>query len=91
MRSLDETLHVLEEELRSVESALSEPDVASDLVRLRDLSRRHKQLAEINAAWIELKGVQSDLATAKEMFNESTGDDRELWRCLLYTSPSPRD
>ena len=80
MRSLDETLHVLEEELRSVESALSEPDVASDLVRLRDLSRRHKQLAEINAAWIELKGVQSDLATAKEMFNESTGDDRELWR-----------
>jgi len=80
VRSLDETLHVLEEELRSVESALSEPDVASDLVRLRDLSRRHKQLAEINAAWIELKGVQSDLATAKEMFNESTGDDRELWR-----------
>jgi peptide chain release factor 1 len=80
VRSLDETLHALEEELRSVETALAQPDVAADLARLRDLSRRHKQLAEINAAWNELKSVQSDLATAKEMFNESSGDDRELWR-----------
>ena len=80
MRSLDETLAALEEELRSVETALAQPDVASDLARLRDLSRRHKQLAEINVAWNELKGVQSDLATARDMFNESSGDDRELWR-----------
>ena len=80
MRSLDETLQSLEEELRSVESSLAQPDVASDLARLRDLSRRHKQLAEINQAWNELKAVRSDLETAKEMFNESSGDDRELWR-----------
>jgi peptide chain release factor 1 len=80
VRSLNETLQALEEELRSVETALAQPDVASDLARLRDLSRRHKQLAEINAAWNELKGVQSDIATARDMFNESTGEDRELWR-----------
>ena len=80
MRSLDETLQSLEEELRSVESSLAQPDVASDLARLRDLSRRHKQLAEINQAWNELKAVRSDLETANEMFNESSGDDRELWR-----------
>jgi len=80
VRSLEETLQVLEEELGSVEEALGQPDVASDLTRLRELSRRHKQLAEINAAWRELKGVRSDLATAKEMFNESTGEDRDLWR-----------
>jgi len=80
VRSLEETLQVLEEELGSVEEALGQPDVASDLTRLRELSRRHKQLAEINAAWRELKGIRSDLATAKEMFNESTGEDRDLWR-----------
>ena len=45
MRSLDETLAGLEEELRSVEQALADPDVASDLARLRDLSKRHKELA----------------------------------------------
>ncbi len=80
MRSLEETLQVLEEELGSVEEALGQPDVASDLTRLRELSRRHKQLAEINVAWRELKGIRSDLATAKEMFNESAGEDRDLWR-----------
>jgi peptide chain release factor 1 len=80
VRSIDETLNALQDELRSVESALSEPDVASDLNRLRDLSRRHKELAEINNAWNELKAAQSDLDTAKEMFNETSGDDREQWR-----------
>jgi protein subunit release factor A len=64
VRSIDETLNVLQDELRSVEAQLSEPDVASDLKRLRDLSRRHKELAQINDAWTELKAAQSDFATA---------------------------
>ncbi|MDH2903838.1 MAG: peptide chain release factor 1 [Actinomycetota bacterium] len=80
MRSLDDTLAALEDELRSVETALAQPDVAADLTRLRDLSRRHKELAEINAAWVALKSVREDLATAREMFTESSGDDREQWR-----------
>jgi len=80
VRSLDETLAGLEEELRSVEQALADPDVASDLARLRDLSKRHKELAEINEAWRELTAVRDDLATAKEMFNDSDGADREAWR-----------
>ena len=80
MRSLDETLNVLQDELHTVEAALAAPDIASDLTRLRDLSRRHKELAEINNAWQQLKAVQEDLATAKEMFNDSSGDEREQWR-----------
>ena len=80
MRSLDETLNVLQSELHSVETQLSEPDVASDLTRLRDLSRRHKELNEINVAWLELQGARDDLATAREMFNETEGADRESWR-----------
>ena len=80
MRSLDETLDALEAEFHTVESALAEPDVAKDLTRLRDLSRRHKDLAEINAAWVALRGAREDLETAREMFNESAGDDREQWR-----------
>jgi len=80
VRSVDDTLNALQDELRIVEASLAEPDVASDLTRLRDLSRRHKELSEINVAWNELKAVQEDYATAKEMFNESSGDDREQWR-----------
>lgn len=80
MRSLNETLTALQEELRTVEAALAQPDVASDLTRLRDLSRRHKELAEINQAWLELTAVQADMVTAKDMLNESSGDEREQWR-----------
>jgi len=80
VRSLDETLNVLQSEFHSVEAQLSEPDVASDLTRLRDLSRRHKELSEINVAWVDLQGARDDLATAREMFNESDGADRESWR-----------
>ncbi len=80
MRSLDETLDALAGELRAVETALADPDVAQDLGRLRDLSRRYKELAEINVAWVQLRGARADAATAREMFNESAGDDRELWR-----------
>ena len=80
MRSLDETLQALADELRVVEAQLAEPDVANDLVRLRDLSRRHKELSEINVAWTSLQSAREDLATAREMFNESEGADRESWR-----------
>jgi peptide chain release factor 1 len=80
VRSLDETLAALEAELHTVEAQLSEPDVASDLTRLRDLSRRHKELSEINVAWVDLKSAQDDLATAREMFNDAEGSDREAWR-----------
>jgi peptide chain release factor 1 len=80
VRSLDETCAALQTELHTVEAQLSEPDVASDLTRLRDLSRRHKELSEINVAWLELKSAQDDLATARDMFNETDGQDREAWR-----------
>jgi peptide chain release factor 1 len=80
VRSLDQTLSLLQDELRNVEVQLAEPDVASDLTRLRDLSRRHKELNDINIAWLALQGAREDLNTAREMFNETEGQDRELWR-----------
>jgi peptide chain release factor 1 len=80
VRSLDQTLSLLQDELRNVEVQLAEPDVASDLTRLRDLSRRHKELNDINIAWLALQGARDDLNTAREMFNETEGQDRELWR-----------
>ncbi|MBU6233676.1 MAG: peptide chain release factor 1 [Acidobacteria bacterium] len=80
MRSLNDTIAALSAELVDVEAALAEPNVASDVKRLRDLSRRHKELAEITAAWSALESARADLETAKEMLTESVGDDRELWR-----------
>jgi len=80
VRSLDETLGVLADELRVVETELAAPDVAKDLKRLRDLSRRHKELAEINSAWLALRAARDDLSSTREMFNDASGEDREQWR-----------
>ncbi len=91
MRSLDETLKALQDELRVVEAQLSEPDVANDLKRLRDLSRRHKELSEINDAWTELKTAEEDVKTAREMFNETEGADREAWREELNSAEARVD
>ena len=80
MRPIDEIIAGLRDELNTIETSLAEPDVASDLGRLRDLSKRHKELSEIVTAWDQLRAARDDLATARDMFNETAGDDREQWR-----------
>ncbi len=74
---LDARLDALEEELGDVESRLAEPATSGDPARLRDLSRRHKELVEVVAAWRALRGARADLATARQMLEESAGEDRE--------------
>ena len=48
--------------------------------RLRDLSRRHKELDEIVRAWHDLTSAREDVAAAREMLTETSGDERELMR-----------
>ena len=79
MSSLEGTVARLRDELATVEANLSEPDVASDLARLKDLSKRHKELSEIVTAFDRLASARADLEEAREMITEST-DDREQWR-----------
>ncbi len=80
MASLDETLDALEAELRVVEAQLAAPDVAADRNRLRDLSRRHKDLAALNEAWVELRAARADAAVARDLVSATEGDEREQWR-----------
>jgi peptide chain release factor 1 len=57
----------LEHEYESVLVQLSDPAVISDQRRLRDASRRHKELEPVVATFREYRAVASDLATAREM------------------------
>ena len=63
-----------------MEADLADPAVLSDNDRLRDLSRRHKELGEIVRAWHDLTAAREDLTAAREMLTEAAGDDRELMR-----------
>ena len=77
---LDDRMAALETEYQAVETELADPATLSDQDRLRDLSRRHKELGEIVRAWHELGAAREDVTTAREMLTETSGDERELMR-----------
>jgi peptide chain release factor 1 len=73
------------EELRArfaeIEAALTDPAVARDPERLRDLGREHSQLAPVAAAAAAWETARRHLAEAREMLRESDDPDlRELAR-----------
>jgi len=77
---LDDRMAALESEYAAAESELADPATLSDPDRLRDLSRRHKELGEIVRAWRDLTSSREDVVAAREMLTESAGDERELMR-----------
>ena len=50
------------------------------LAMLRDLNRRYKELGAVVAAYRGYRQRLEDLAVAKELLVESSGDERELAR-----------
>ncbi len=77
---IDDRIAALEAEYDAVEADLSDAAVLSDADKLRDLSRRHKELGEIVRTWRDLSATREDLSTAHEMLTEASGDERELMR-----------
>ena len=76
----DDRIAALESEFNAVEADLSDPSVLADSDRVRDLSRRHKELGEIVRVWHELIASRADVSTAREMLTEASGEERELMR-----------
>jgi peptide chain release factor 1 len=76
-------LRALEDEFDEVEARLGEPDVHNDREAYATLARRHKELEPIVRASRERRQAVEDLATAKEMLSETSGDDREMVRAEI--------
>ncbi len=70
----------LKDEYAQVEARLGDPDVISDQTRLIELSKRYKDLQPLVQCITRYEARQADLEAAREMFTESTGDDREMMR-----------
>ena len=73
----------LEDEFRSVEARLSDPEVFADQVQYVQLTRRHKELEPIAAAVRAHRQARDDLAAAKEMLDGAMGEDREMVRAEI--------
>ena len=82
----DDRIAALEAEYNAVEADLADPATLSDNDRLRDLSRRHKELGEIVRTWHDLTAAREDVTTAREMLTEASGDDREVMRLEVEDS-----
>jgi peptide chain release factor 1 len=83
---LDDRLNTLEKEFEAIEAELADPATSADLDRLRDLSRHHKELAEVVDNWRKLRQARSDGDTAREMLEDTSGDDREMLRAEIDAS-----
>jgi peptide chain release factor 1 len=81
----------LERELEAVEASLADPAVLGDPASLREASRRHKELEPVVACLRRRRARSGDLAAAKEMLAEATGDDREAMRLEVESAEADLD
>jgi peptide chain release factor 1 len=91
-------LAALEKEYEEVVAQLGDPVVLSDQRRLRDASRRHKQLEPIVAAYRQYRSTLEDLAVAKELgmreevdLAEARMEELEAELKLLLLPKDPND
>lgn len=77
---LDDRLRALEAEYQAVLVELSDPATLGDPAKLRTLSRRQKELADIVEVWRRLNEARGDVRAAEELSAEATGEERELLR-----------
>ncbi|HEX7459272.1 MAG TPA: PCRF domain-containing protein, partial [Acidimicrobiales bacterium] len=68
----------LEQEYESVLAQLNDPDLSSDPKRLREVSRRHRELDEVVGCFRRLESSLADLEAAREMVADSAGGERDL-------------
>jgi peptide chain release factor 1 len=70
----------LEREYETVLGELAEAATAGDQNKLRDASRRHKQLEPVVDAYRSWREAEGDREAAREMLKEASGSDREMLR-----------
>jgi peptide chain release factor 1 len=73
-----ERLEGLEREYEGLLVQLSDPDVVGDPKRLREVSRRHKDLEPVVAAYREYRSAVDDLDAARDMLADADSAEREM-------------
>jgi peptide chain release factor 1 len=73
-----ERLAAWEREDSAVLDELADPAVFSDPARLREASRRHKDLEELISVSRRLQQAEDDMRAAREMLVDASPDDREV-------------
>ncbi|MSZ96433.1 MAG: PCRF domain-containing protein, partial [Actinobacteria bacterium] len=73
-------LESIERDYTELEVSLGSPEVLGDQNRLRDASRKYKQLTPLVQCIRDLRDARGDAEAAKELMIETTGDERDSFR-----------
>ena len=79
-------LRAVEDEFVSLEASLSDPDIVSDQARLRDVTRRYKDLTPVVECVRRIRARSADADAARELLAVADDDERELLRAELAES-----
>lgn len=77
---MNDRLASIERDYLELEVSLGSPEVLGDQNRLREASRKYKQLSPLIQCIRDLRAAQGDAEAAKELMNEMSGADREAFR-----------
>ena len=70
----------LEDEFVALEASLSDPELGNDQARLHSVSKRYKDLTPVVDCLRLHRSLTTDATAARELIEEVSGDDRDLWR-----------
>ena len=70
-----ERLQAVEDRYDHLNEMLSDPEVVSDMTKLRDYSKEQSGLQETVETYRDYKHAKAELKSAKEMLNESLDDE----------------
>jgi peptide chain release factor 1 len=73
-------LQAVEDEFVSLEASLSDPEIGNDQTRLRDVSRRYKDLTPVVDCIRRFRARTADAEAARELLTVASDDERELLR-----------
>ena len=77
---MDDRLRSIERDYHELEVSLGSPEVLGNQDRLREASRRYKQLTPLVECIRDLRAARGDLEAAKELMAETSGEERETFR-----------
>ncbi|MFZ4718832.1 MAG: peptide chain release factor 1 [Ilumatobacteraceae bacterium] len=79
-------LQALEDEFVSLEASLSDPEIGNDQARLRDVTRRYKDLTPVVDCIRRYHARSADAEAARELLDVASEDERALLRDELQSA-----
>lgn len=71
-------LEAIQDRFHHLEEQLSDPEIISDMSRFKKVSKEYKDLKEVVDVFLTYKGIAGNIATAKEMLEESDPEMKEM-------------